>query len=245
MHGLVLRQGMPLKVMPLLGFQGPAPSYYLESFIRRALHLPELLERVDSISNSHIRPVELITSSIEQLQTLDGELISSLPHELRSSRTLFSCVAITEFDFDVRSHVFPDALRFPSFLSAVSHTLIWTCLLALRSAQQELISVLPSAAHPQPDQGKRSVSCSEPDEVSNMLCKSIPYLLCTAGEAMAQAIAVRTPLYFVKRYFEHINSCDRLEWCCKVEAEVRARVGFFQWDALLPWGFLWLNSLSS
>ena len=54
---------------------------------------------------------------------------------------------------------------------------------------------------------------------------------------MAQAMAVRALLYFVKRYFERINSYNRLEWCCKVESGVRETAGLFQWDALLPWGF--------
>ena len=250
MHALVLRRGLPLKVMPLLGFQGASPTYYLESFIRRALHLPELLERADSILHSRIRPIDSITSTIKRLRILDEELTYSLPYELRSSETLFSFVAITEFGFDVPtlvapSYIFPDALRFPCFLSAISHTLTWTCLLVLRSAQQELVSVLTSAEHPRPGQGKSSLDCFELDEIANMLCKSIPYLLCTAGEVMAQAMAVRALLYFVKRYFERINSYNRLEWCCKVESGVRETAGLFQWDALLPWGFFWLNWLSS
>ncbi|KAG8630682.1 hypothetical protein KVT40_002301 [Elsinoe batatas] len=75
---------------------------------------------------------------------------------------------------------------------------------------------------------------------ANPLMRAIPHLREMAGAAVSQAATVRAPLFFAIRWYELTNNTVALEKCRTIEAEVRSKLHHIDWDALLPFSFLFI-----
>lgn len=245
MHGLVLRQRLPLEEVPLHTYISDSVPCYLENFVQIALQLPGLLERADAVTRDPAIGCDRETV-IEQFTALQHDLHTSWLAEARTFE--IPCPEAIPKDIESpprRLYLTPSgslvALQFDSFLIGLSYSFYWTCMLVLRSTLEELLAsssgndIIPVTG---------CLSNETASAISDLLCRTIPFLLDTAGGLTSQAIAVRAPLFFLVRYYERTKDYDRLEWCRRAETSVRERVPFLQWDAMLPIAFRTINWLA-
>ena len=243
MHGLVNRQHLSLAGK--LSQPSVVPARHMDQLIQHTLRLPGVLEITDGLVSKSPSAAER-ASVIGQLQNLELCIMGAWLSEPPTTGPAYSHVEPVSFepaypDLSTTPLVFHRALRFDSFLSAVSHTFYWSCLLLIRLALYNIAVHLPSSQCNSASADSRNSAASE---VVDLLCQGMPFLLHEAGGLASQAIAVRAPLYFVRYYCEQTQDRDRLAWHDDVERHVRERAAFLEWDALLPWGFFSMNWLA-
>ena len=219
----------------------------MEGFIQHALRLPGLLESVDAASSISRTGTATLDGIVLQLLSLENDLVVCWSAEVtRRSDLRLAREVIAESSRHTSARTGMQhrsgSSPFPSFLSALTYCFYWTCLLVLRSALEEVADIIASRDLCTQLQGSWT---SNPAEVADLLYGSIPFLLQTAGGATAQAVAVRAPIHFLQRYFRRIKAWQKLEWCDKIETQVRERAAYLQWDALLPWSFVAMNWLAA
>lgn len=136
-------------------------------------------------------------------------------------------------------HVFGSSSRFPSFRTATTYVLYLTCVLLCRLALLDLAEVLDST-----QKHKAFVGSVDRDlrveciESAASLCRTIPYLLRSAGGNVSQAAAIRAPMYFFQSAFHRTGVEAEVKCMRDLENEMQTHFRSLNWDALLPWSFL-------
>ncbi|KAF2159164.1 hypothetical protein M409DRAFT_60995 [Zasmidium cellare ATCC 36951] len=74
---------------------------------------------------------------------------------------------------------------------------------------------------------------------ANLLCRSMPFLLRSAGGNVSQSASVRLSIFFAQEFFgSSAEYKAELKWCTTAEKLLRDHFPAVHFDALLPWGFL-------
>lgn len=132
-----------------------------------------------------------------------------------------------------------DLLPFSSYLEGMTMNFYWVAKLLTASCLHDLQPLLPPNLRPEP----RTDFAAEADRFAALLCRSLASLEEYCGGCISRGLAARAPLHFAKKWYELSGRGERLEWCRKVERELKEEMVWVNWDALLPWSFaalLWL-----
>lgn len=247
MHGLVLRQPFRLDGSRLDACPPHTQAGSPRTLYRYAACLPSFLYAADRALSSKAA-VQSLREIVQSLCDLDqkltgwfGDFRRGKDYALDKEGSLRYLEAGLVWQFKAMSpnELFGPLLRFVSFQNAHIHSLYWQCLLLLRSTLQLLMAqVTWTAHHPRFSALRGRDLRAEVQACANLLCRSIPFLLSSAGGNTSKAAAIRAPLLFARECFARSGQFNKLEWCEMVEAESRAHFATLDWEFVLPWSLL-------
>lgn len=183
------------------------------SLTNLALQIPGLLEKVDESEGDDARALPILS----ELNTLHKDLhdwltrfymLTNMEEAKHQKCSLDRFPRFRELCGGL-AHVFPEAIEFPSFISATSHVYAWTCILLVRKA---ILTVSERYAHPSVwSKGLKAAMTASVTQSAIDLCQAVPYL--SLPEHLSCGIlSCSAPLYFASEWFEEQNSVQRLAW---------------------------------
>ncbi|KAF2219573.1 hypothetical protein BDZ85DRAFT_43765 [Elsinoe ampelina] len=221
-HSLVSRTKMP-RGRSFWKRPGIASPGSVDSLMELAVSIPDL-----AVKSDHVR-ASASFGAISDTKSHIAALIRRFD-SWREDYQMYEAATVSRPD---TAHP-EDELRFSDVLDGAVLSCYWCFQLALQHALASLEGDCTGAS----SIGTSDITAG--NYYASLLVRAIPHLREMAGAAVSQAATVRAPLFFAIRWYELINNTIALQKCQTIEAEVRSKLHYIDWDALLPFSFLFI-----
>lgn len=221
-ESLLRRRPCLLAAEPWIKAANNGTSNFGVKLANLAIYLPVLLRRADVLCASCVPDQENVVAVLAKLIALENDF----QEWLMGFYTLTSAEEVPYHRHSVSqyprftelcgglAHVFPQTIKFPSFVSATSHIYVWICLLVLRRAILDVTQL-----HPYPlvrPRHQKAALTASIDECAVNLCQSIAYLS-QPKHVSCGILACSGPLYFATEWFEEQKAVQRSAWTGQVK----------------------------
>ncbi|KAF2158394.1 hypothetical protein M409DRAFT_31090 [Zasmidium cellare ATCC 36951] len=191
----------------------------LDKLTRLAIRLSKLLETVDSLCAAcKDERISMRLKTFSQLQAVEKGL-NLLSEQFECNIDGRSKIEVPNVSShgDTRSHTAVLVFTFHRILRLLVSTSQWRLLRSNgQSARKERLAS---------------------NESVEMLLDAMHYLVATAGGHVAKAQAIRAPVFFALRWYQHSEQHKASQRWRELETNFRAQFHYLSWDALLPFSF--------
>lgn len=234
MSGLVER-----KAMPRFGADMQTKQHFpgsISALISTAMTLPAMLEEFDRLNEDLVAPKCQAKNLQRKLKELEVELLTWLVrYEHNAVARASSHGSGSLRDSSRRSSKLknrPQQPKFRSFLDAVTHCFHATLLLLVRHCLCGLMLDATKVT------SQSSTLVTQTNASAMQICESMDFISTTAGSPLSQALVVRAPFHFLESWYRWKRDAEAVNWCRSKQDQLKARLPFIDWDALLPWSFI-------
>ncbi|KAI5358225.1 hypothetical protein Slin15195_G065520 [Septoria linicola] len=192
-------------------------------FIKLAVRVPSMIEKVDLLCHARTRGEMVETSSVVDccwdIVALGDELgawmnawydtLDETPFQVIP----ISILSTNKADLTTQDTVFPIGYRFSTPLLAPKHRSYWACRLSLHQAHLELFEAYPERISEQPaDNGQEARITEKAMQCADDLCMTVAFDTQPENGYVALFSAM-VPLELAAAWYKRQNHQAKLEWC--------------------------------
>lgn len=213
----------------------PSQSSALDCLLGLAFHVPILLSAEKAMKSSIRRPdsTNQLTRELDCLaKTLNNWLEAFSKGDPRMEQAHDSSPEALDTNDKLTPEV-PRRIKPAKLFDLTCDSLSRICLL-LTYASLSRVTRLSRSNNPQYQRelNIKLLTCAKELRDTTMR-------LAEAAETpVCRALALRAPLYFLKRWYNSARDYSGLRWCAEMQSKVCDDAPYLQWDALLPWSLM-------
>lgn len=234
MFALVERKAIPLFEMNMQMDHDSPES--VAALMKSAKPLAAMLEECDRLdgeldaSRTHAKILQ------KRMETLEMELIAWLvrydQHIVARGSWYSSGLPSANSRRSSKLTSEPQQLKFRTFRDAVIHCFHASLLLLVRQCR---CGLLDGALETMP---QSYILTTEANASAMRVRQCLDFVSITAGNPLSEALVVRAPLQFLESWYRWQRDALAVAWCRQKQSQLKARLPFIHWDALLPWSFI-------